>query len=122
MTPGIPPLGTPVLGTENLRRAVWPSKMDDRGRPTSEAFRAPKHPDLSVDVASLAPLADTQGRFPTSFIVVVRCQVFIDVGHEPFHTPTAANPSHATVPGPITKLHRRRLAISVHHVYRPIPH
>ena len=99
--------GAPVDEAEDLRRAIRPTQLDDVGRPTSAPFRTQ---DMSVDVASLAPLEETRWRFPASYIAVVLCRSFVEEGYNPLHRPQEENISHAVVPGRLTKGTARKIA------------
>ena len=105
---------------EDLRRAVWPVQVDDMGQPMSAAFYTK---DMSVDVASLAFVETTRERFPKSYTAIVRCKVFIEVGHPhpPEHEPTDDNPAHAKVPGRLSKGRARGIARAVRYLYPPLP-
>ena len=112
--------GTGVPPEEDLRRAVWPQQLDpDTGYATSAPFNTQ---NMSVDVASLAELGVTRGRFPKSYTAIVRCQVFLDVGHPspPEHQPLAENPAHAIVPGRLSKARARKVALAVSQLYPPV--
>ena len=66
-----------------------------------------RKPNMSVDVASLAPLIESRDRFPDHVIATVPCKWFISIGHPPHHDPLPDNLSHAIVPDKLTKLHAR---------------
>ena len=104
---------------EDLRRAVWPERLDPTTkRPTGFAFRE-REPDISVDVASLALLEETRARFPRSYVAIVGCRHFIHVGHTPLHRPKPDNISHAVVPGHLSRTNARRIALAVSDVHPP---
>lgn len=109
--------GDPVAEHEDLRRAVWPIELDDLGFPSSASFT---YRDHSVDVASLAPLIESRERFRTSYIAIVACQWYLDVGARPIHEPLPWNNSHAVIPGRLSKTKARKVAARVRELYPPV--
>lgn len=106
----VPAPSGPVASTEDLRRAIHSTQVDDQGEPTSAAFRAE---NMSVDVAGLAPLMDTRRRFPTKRIAIFPCLAVLDLGATPQHNPTAENISHAIIPGRLNQGKARKLKAAV---------
>lgn len=100
----IPERGSPVDEREDLRRALHNVELDDEGKPPSSVFRTK---DMSVDVAGLCTLAETQARHPGEIIAIVACIEFRRLGEDyyPVHWPedadaekgVPANPAHALV-------------------------
>lgn len=111
------PWGERIPAEIELRRAVWPDELDDEGNPTSAPFRAQ---DLSVDVGSLCELLATRERFPTSYIAILACRSFVELGYEPRYDPRADNEAHGVVPGKLTKAHARRVRNEVIHLHPPM--
>lgn len=116
-TPGPPDPRNPVAIEEDLRRAVRPVDLDDRGRPTSAPFHTR---DMSVDVASLAPLAATRARWPTRWIAITKCRWYVERGYQPEHAPLEDNMAHAIVPGRISKGKAREIANKVTLMHAPL--
>ncbi len=106
-----------VSPDEDLRRAYWPQQSDERGYPTSAAF---SYRDTSVDVASLASLDETRQRFSRSYVAVVPCFVFVEMGHHPEHDPEPDNIAHAIIPRRLSGKKPRRAAAAVVAVYPPV--
>ena len=109
--------GDPVSADEELRRAVDPEQLDPETQmPTSAAFRPP---NVSLDVGSLATLAESRARFPSKYIAITMCQWFLDVGRQPIHDPEPNNVSHAIVPGRLND-RARKIAVRVRLLHPPI--
>ncbi len=115
--PRTPDPGTPVALEEDLRRAVRPVDLDERRRPTSAPFYTR---DMSVDVASLAPLAATRARWPTRWIAITKCRLYVERGYQPEHAPLKDNMAHAIVPGRLSKGKAREIANKVTVMWAPL--
>jgi len=109
--------GDPVESDEKLRRAIWPEQLDDVGKPTTAAF---SYRDMSLDVASLCLLSETKERFPRSFIAVLICRSFIELGYQPEHAPRDDNLAHAIVPGRLSKASTRKISNNVEELHKPL--
>jgi hypothetical protein len=112
MTPPSP--GPKVDDTEDLYRGIttpdwW---VADEGRPSSAAF---KHPDFSVDIASLAGSpAHTLGHLPPgSGVVAFNCGIAHGIGFEVRQEPDPDHPdnhAHANVYNPASPNQRKKMA------------
>lgn len=112
-----PPPSGPVSPDEELRRAVRSDQLDELGKPNSAAFSSP---DLSVDVAGLAPLMETRERFPAKWIALFPCRVPTELGAQPVHEPTPDNKSHAVIPGRLSRGKIRQIKSAITNVIGPL--
>ncbi len=108
----------PVGSEDDLRRAIHPDLLDDRGQPVSGGFRGR---DRSYDAASLSTLRETQARWPTSSIAVVPCLRFLNLNLHPRHDPIPENLSHCVVPGNTSRTKARKLCLQLSALHPPVP-
>jgi hypothetical protein len=94
----IPAAGQPVADAETLHRVIVPAAAAvwfPNGVLSSAAFN---YPVFSVDVAGLAPVANTLARWPAgSGVVGFGCGVARGLGFDARHAPENGNDAHADV-------------------------
>ena len=100
----------PVSPLEDLRRAVRSDQFDENAQLTSAPFSSE---NLSVDVASLAPLIESRRRFPDKWLAIFPCRAAVEVGAPPMHDPLPENDSHAIIPGRLSRGQSRKLKAAV---------
>jgi hypothetical protein len=102
---------------DDLRRAIRTEELDDEGNVTSAPFQTA---NMSMDVASLATLAETQRRFPESFIGVVGCSLFNELQYFPVFNPLPDNAAHALLREKMSKSSARKVAKGLKSLHPPV--